>query len=293
MLIDGYFTWLFRNVSKTPEIKFLSNEARSLYDAVMNARKDFDKTKKGQTMNRYLKAKHAFMDTDILRWCSVAHGMIQHVGTHNSQEPRTREMGLFPLMYAIHAWLRQIQLHAAYYKWWAEMNKKRRAMAGEKKLSDMMEEEGSIGVIAAELTIPDYVAQQILVTVRPGSCVSSSQIRNALRNKAKLKGMEKFATLIQDKIKHLEAAGLLKPVADDDVRFVIAPEDDAEDEDKEVEASAKAKPGTKGKAKATPKKRGPKVKRFEKSSWIEVSGNRRALEMVARLQLTADDFNAH
>ena len=144
--IHGYFTWLFKNVSKEPEVKFLSNEARSLYDAVMSARKDFDSTMQGQEMNRFLKAKLAFIDTDILRWCSVAHGMIQHARSHGTEEPRTREMGVFPLMYAIHAWLRQIQLHAAYYKWFLELKRKSGSLAGEKKLTDWMEEDGSIAL---------------------------------------------------------------------------------------------------------------------------------------------------
>ena len=137
-------TWLFENVSKEPEVKFLSNEARSLYDAVMSARKDFDTTKQGQQMNRCLKAKLAFVDTDILRWCSVAHGMIQHARSHKIQEPSTRVMGLFPLMYAIHAWLRQVQLHAAYYKWFIDLTKRSGSLAGEKKLTDLMEEDGNI-----------------------------------------------------------------------------------------------------------------------------------------------------
>ena len=102
-----------------------------------------------------------------------------------------------------------------------------------------------------------------------------------------------MAMLIQESITALTDAGALKPVADDDMQVVVAPEEEAGEVDKEVETGAKAKPKTKGKAKATPKRKGPKVVRFEKCSWIEVSSRPQALDMVTRLQLTADDFNAH
>ena len=116
-------------------------------------------------MNRFLKAKLAFIDTDILRWCSVADGMIQYARSHKIREPRPRAMGVFPLMYAIHAWLRQVQLHAAYYKWFIELKKKSGSLAGEKKLTDLMEEGGSIGGSnpTLSLSLPDYIAHEILV----------------------------------------------------------------------------------------------------------------------------------
>ena len=165
--IHSYFTWLFENVSKKPEVKFLSNEARSLYDAVMNARKDVDNSMHDSAMNGFLKVKLAFMDTDILRWCNVAHGMIHHACSHNIMgEPPTRVMGLFPLMYAIHAWLRQVQLHAAYYKWWTDITQR----VAEKRLPDLMEAEGSIVEANPTLTLslPDYVAYEVLSCAQPG-----------------------------------------------------------------------------------------------------------------------------
>ena len=85
-------------------------------------------------------------------------------------------------------------------------------------------------------------------------------------------------------------AGVLKPVADDDVRVVVAPEEEAGEVDMEVEAGAKAKPKAKGKAK---RKSGPKSMLFEKCSWDEVSTRPQALTLVTRLQLTADDFHGH
>ena len=287
--IHGYFTWLFGNVSKEPEVKFLSNEARSLYEAVMSARKDFDSTMQGQGMNRFLKAKLAFIDTDILRWCSVAHGMIQNACSHKITEPHTRIMGHFPMMYAIHAWLRQVQLHAAYYKWFIDLKKKSGSLAGEKKLTDLMEEGGSIGAAnpMSSLSLPDYVAREILLWAKAGSCVSSGKVRESLKNKQRLKKTTKLAVLIQDGITALEDAGVVKPVADDDVRVVGAPEEEAGEVEVEVEADAKAKPKARGKVKA---KRGRKTVRFEKCSWEEVSARPQALALVTRLLLTADDF---
>ena len=85
-------------------------------------------------------------------------------------------------------------------------------------------------------------------------------------------------------------AGVVKPVADDDVRVVVAPEEQAGEVEVEVEAGAKAKPKAKEKAKA---KRGRRSMRFEKCSWVEVSARQQALELVTRLLLTADDFHAH
>ena len=289
--IHGYFTWLFENVSKEPEVKFLSNEARSLYDAVLSARKDFDSTEQGQEMNRFLKAKLAFIDTDLLRWCSVAHGMMQYACSHRVKVPRTQVMGHFPLMYAVHAWLRQVQLHAAYYKWFIDLKTKTGSLAGEKRLTDLMEEGGSIKAAnpTTSLTLPDYIAHEILVWAQPGSCVSSSQVRMSLKNKQRLKGNPKLADLIQDAIKTLMEAGVVKPVADDEVRVLAAPEEEAKEVEVEVEASAKAKPKAKGKAKA----RGRKKVWFEKCSWVEASASPQALALVTRLLLTADDFHAH
>ena len=290
--INGYFTWLFENVSKEPEVRFLSNEARSLYDAVMRARRDFDSTMQGQDMNRFLKAKLAFIDTDILRWCSVAHGMIQHARSHGIEEPRSQVMGLFPLMYAIHAWLRQVQLHAAYYKWFIDLKKKSGSLAGERKLTDLMEEEGSIAGSARllSLSLPDYIAHEILVWAQPGSCVSSAQVRTSLKNKARLRKSTNLAVLIQDALTALVDAGVVKPVADDNVRVIVAPEEEAGEEEVEVVTGAKARPKEKARGKT---KRGRKSVRFEKCSWIEVSAREEALALVTRLLLTADDFHAN
>ena len=104
-----------------------------------------------------------------------------------------------------------------------------------------------------------------------------------------MRGYPKLAVHIQDGITALVDTGVVKPVADDDVRVVVAPEEEAGEVEMEVEAGAKAKPKTKGKAKA---KRGRKAVRFEKCSWIEVSARPQALALVTRLLLTADDFHA-
>ena len=86
----------------------------------------------------------------------------------------------------------------------------------------------------------------------------------------------------------LSNAGVLKPVADDDVRVVVAPEEEAGEVDMKVDAGAKARPKSKGKAKA---RRGRKTVLFERCSWVEVSARPQALTLVSRLLLTADDFH--
>ena len=86
-------------------------------------------------------------------------------------------------------------------------------------------------------------------------------------------------------------AGVVKTVADNDARVIIAPEEEAEMVEVEVEAGAKAKP--KAKAKGKKRKSGPKSMLFEKCSWDEVSTRPQALTLVTRLQLTADDFHGH
>ena len=86
----------------------------------------------------------------------------------------------------------------------------------------------------------------------------------------------------------LSNAGVLKPVADDDMRVVVAPEEEPGEVDMDVDAGAKAKPKPRGKAKA---RRGRKTVRFEKCTWVEVSARPQALTLVTRLLLTADDFH--
>ena len=115
----------------------------------------------------------------------------------------------------------------------------------------------------------------------------------SLNHRTRLKGNPKLADLIQDGIKSLMEAGVVKPVADDEVRVVAAPEEEAKEVEVEVEASAKAKPKAKGKAKAKAKTRGRKKVWFEKCSWVEASASPQALALVTRLLLTADDFHAH
>ena len=86
----------------------------------------------------------------------------------------------------------------------------------------------------------------------------------------------------------LSNAGVLKPVADDDMRVVVAPEEEPGEVDMDVDAGAKAKPKPRGKAKA---RRGRKTVLFEKCTWVEVSARPQALTLVTRLLLTADDFH--
>ena len=134
----------------------------------------------------------------------------------------------------------------------------------------------------------------------------------SMRYKQRLRGNKTVAAFVQDRITALVDAGVVKTVADDDVRVVVAPEEEAEKDEVEVEAGAKAKPKAKGKAnrKSGPKsvagakaktkakgkakrKTGPKSVLFEKCSWDEVSTRQKALTLVRRLQLTANDFHAH
>ena len=98
-----------------------------------------------------------------------------------------------------------------------------------------------------------------------------------------------MAVLIQDGIAALVDAGVVKLVANDNVRVVVPPEEEAEEDEMEVDAGAKAKPKTKGKAMA---RRGRKTVHFKKCAWIEVSARQQALALVTRLLLTADDFHA-
>ena len=83
-------------------------------------------------------------------------------------------------------------------------------------------------------------------------------------------------------------AGVLKPVADDDMRDVMAPEEETGEVDMDVDAGAKAKPKANGKERES---RGRKTVRFEKCSWAKVSARPQALTLVTRLLLTADDFH--
>ena len=91
-----------------------------------------------------------------------------------------------------------------------------------------------------------------------------------------------MADNIQDAIKALLDAGVVKQVADDDVRVVVSPEEATEEVEVEVEVRAKAKPKAKAKAKA---KRGRKTVWFEKCSWAEVSARPEALTVVTNLLL--------
>ena len=68
-----------------------------------------------------------------------------------------------------------------------DLHLKRRSgsLAGKRKLTDSMQAESSIvdEHPKLSLSLPDYVAHEILLWAQPGSCVSSSQVRMSLKNK--------------------------------------------------------------------------------------------------------------
>ena len=111
------------------------------------------------------------------------------------------------------------------------------------------------------------------------------QVRVALRCKSRLKGNKTLAVLIQDGVKALMDAGVVKPVADDDVRGIVATEGETR-----RRFRLKEKPKAKAKVQA---KRGRKTVWFEKCSWAEVCARPEALKVVTNLQLTADSFHSH
>ena len=69
--------------------------------------------------------KLGFKDTDILRHASVAQRCCQFLGTRVSNSAfiglpslSRGEINIFELMYGLHGWLRQLHIHAAYYRWY-------------------------------------------------------------------------------------------------------------------------------------------------------------------------------
>ena len=144
------FPFLFIHTNPVVQAKFLEGHALSLFRTVCKAVTDFLDTPEGMSLSRWTHVKLGFKDTDILRHASVAQRCCQFLGTQVSDSacPGLPSLGrcdinVFELMYGLHGWLRQLQIHAAYYRWYDGFKRERKCCTVQKRSWAAIEASGA------------------------------------------------------------------------------------------------------------------------------------------------------
>ena len=104
---------LMARQGKQKQIMVLDTEARTLFKAVVMGVQDL--IRDHDQLDPFLLQKVKLHDTDILRYTNVVRRMLQTL-QGQSDEARA-EASLVEVVYALHQWHRQLQYHAAFYRW--------------------------------------------------------------------------------------------------------------------------------------------------------------------------------
>ena len=147
-------------------------------------------------------------DTDILRHASVAQRCCQFLGSQVSDSacPGLPSLGrcdinIFELVYGIHGWLRQLHIHAAYYRWYdtfrSACDGSDRAM---KVLFESAKSPDSFAQRKMELSTVDRIAHELLVHPEMSGAVTTKQIRGMLRYKAGIRDLGSLSNHIHEAV---------------------------------------------------------------------------------------------
>ena len=104
---------LMARQGKQKQIMVLDRKARTLFKAVVMGAQDF--IRDHDQLDPFLLQKVKLHDTDVLRYTNVVRRMLQTL-QGQSDEARA-EASLVEVVYALHQWHRQLQYHAAFYRW--------------------------------------------------------------------------------------------------------------------------------------------------------------------------------
>ena len=181
-------------------------------------------------------------------------------------------MNVFELVYAIHAWLRQLHIHCAYYRWHDDL--KSRTDGSNKALCTLFEsaEDPGCGNKQGSLPLVDYIARELLAHPGWRDKVSNKQARELVRNRARLAKESNLAAKIQA-LEMLIKESLVHST-----------------ECAEGKEAGDGEDAGEGSSKGRSRRRGRPLMFFCKRSWDMISQDEKAVAAVERLMLTVDNF---
>ena len=281
--------------------KYLEGHALSLFRTVCKAATDFLSTPAGMSLSRWTHVKLGFKDTDILRHASVAQRCCQFLGTRVSNSAfiglpslSRGEINIFELMYGLHGWLRQLHIHAAYYRWYDAI---RSACDGSDRAMKLLFESAkspdSLEHRKMELSTVDRIAHELLVHPEMSGAVTTKQIRAMLRYKAGIKDLSNLSNRIHEAvdmlIKECILEGVQRDIGDSDAEDDNLPtpaEDDNPPTPAVLRMLSMRRPPT---HMSKTKQRGRRCSTIQKRSWAAVEAI--GASTVKRLLLSSANFD--
>ena len=216
--INGNFKHLFENVDGGSEQRRRPDDhARSMYDAVQAEIKEFLLSDESKTLSRWAKVKLGFSDSDILKNVSVRSRWCEYSETYASglapemRLPVDRDtFNVFEMAYGVRAWLRQLQWHILFYKWYDAFGQSasdrglHRSFEGAAKPLTRVEKLVALGESS-------YAMHLILARVGHEGTNSSTNVYNWIRNEKAFQQSNKYQ-LVQETCTRLISMGLVDKV---------------------------------------------------------------------------------
>ena len=149
-MFEDLMTWLFQKADTEKLIKYLERHALTFFRTVLKAVKDWMmQPSVCKEIDPWLKKKLGYADTDLLRNANVSqrfvHFFLQRSCCPERLHADPAVIDVFHLIYGVHAWLRQIRIHSAFYKWYELTRVQVGARTG-RALYDVFEGEQGDGV---------------------------------------------------------------------------------------------------------------------------------------------------
>ena len=199
LFIRNNFTHLFTHVNAGDEQRRRPDDhALSLYDAVHAGIGDFMVTDAGKKLTRWPKVKLGFADSDILknssvraRWCEYGETYAADLEEHLRLPLIRDKFDVFELMYGARAWLRQLQWHILFYKWYASFGR----AAIDKGLHTCFEGAPNPQTKAEKLEAPgkmDYMAHVLMAHVGHAGPSSTTMVYSWIRHDSVFKIENKY-----------------------------------------------------------------------------------------------------
>ena len=206
-LLQGLHSFMLSGPTRHEVLLYPDAYARNVWKHVRRAISEWLEAQaaEDEPVNRFLVVKLNFAFSDIMRFTNVCMRMCQYLealsaaGWGQQTWART-EFNVFELVAGIRAWLRQVELHAAYYafirKAEAKVGAELSGSKGAALLADALLGSDPPQRAEKRLKGKDLVKHQVLS--QPGAELTSTQLRKALANKAVWRGSGNLAHLLAD-----------------------------------------------------------------------------------------------
>ncbi len=241
----------------------LDNYARSIYDSAQAAVDAFLSEEESVNLPEALLIKLGFADTDILRATNVQMRYVQMLESMRFPESKTHERtqaNVYEMSLGIRAWLRQIHVHCAYYKYYLDKKSEaqvRGARENEQVLAQAMAAAGPVRNPALYLQGMDKFMHTVIRHPKSGQKFNTHNVNLMVKNFKQVRDSDSTASeFVEEVVRELLTAELIKECYDDS------------------------------------KRRGRKTKAYRKATWEEVQDSAEGKTVCDRLHLGSDDFPA-